>query len=261
MTELNLTPLLPLIETAHKADDIVWKGALHHIGPVTSVTPLHEGLAGITCCGLYQLYIGCIGLITLRMSPIMNTNLNRCLAEQIFAYQFDWRYPSTFGITLTDIDENSDKVAAIRRLVPYFFFDFIEGTNGYFVTSAPLREIGFIVNLTRHLCGSVNKEVVDLWLKRVIDRLKKVAPCHTFDQPILQDYPDRASWESAVRVIHGQPLPIEVLDLRSEPDPVQFASLASRQLSAIDPADNPLLKSPAELIVAGFISQPYRATS
>lgn len=79
MSALPVERLLPELVPATDVQDIVWKGALAHIGPRVKSTPLHGELQGITCCGLYLLYIGCVGLISKRMAPVMNTNLNRCL--------------------------------------------------------------------------------------------------------------------------------------------------------------------------------------
>lgn len=260
MSELAIAPLLPDIVPAADADAIVWKGSTTHLGPLTASTPLHEALSNTTSCGLYLLYIGCVGLISKRLATVMDTNLNRCLAEQIFAYQFDWRYPSTYGITLTDIDENPDKIAAIRRMAPYFFFDIIERTHGYFVSVPPIGDLGYVVNLTRHLCGRENKKAIDAWTKRLIERLDELAPRDVYELPVLQEFPTRAAWETAVRAIHGRPLPIEILDVDRELAPADLAPLAAAQLARIDPAQNRLLRPAAELLAAGFVGTPYRAT-
>lgn len=258
MSELNLEPLLPTIVPARDPDEIAWRGALAHIGPLTKSTWLHGELHNITSCGLYLLYIGCIGLISKRMAPIMNTNLNRCLAEQIFAYQFDWRYPATYGITLTDIDENPDKIAAIRRMVPYFFFDCIERTGGYFLSHLPVQDLGYVVNLTRHLCGRENKSMFDAWLTSVIKHLRLVARCESdVPLPVLQDYPDRLHWEAAVRKNHGRPLPIQALDFTTPRDAAELDALAACQLAGINSRENSLLKSPDALVAAGFEGVPY----
>lgn len=257
MSELSVGGHLPEIKPVTVAAQVVWRGSTAHIGPVAAATPLQGALLNKTCCGLYLLYIGCVGLITKRMVPIMNTNLNRCLTEQIFAYQFDWRYPSTYGITLTDIDENPDKIAAIRRLVPYFFFDFIERTNGYFLSQAPIADIGFVINLTRHLCGDENKRVVDGWIEGMVERLDKIAYCPNVVGPVLQDFESRSEWEAAVRVIHGQPLPVEVLDMSIKLDPRGFRDSALGQLRTIDPNVNSLLRREEELRALGFVGVPY----
>lgn len=76
-------------------------------------------------------------------------------------------------------------------------------------------------------------------------------------QSVLQDFPDRSA---AVRVIHGQPLPIEVLDVGHEPDRAGLAALAATQLASIDPTENPLHKPAADLVAGGFEGTPYRAT-
>lgn len=257
MSELPVARHLPEIQPVKDAAKVIWRGSTEHIGPVAAATPLQGALLNKTCCGLYLLYIGCVGLISKRMEPIMNTNLNRCLTEQIFAYQFDWRYPSTYGITLTDIDENPDKIAAIRRMVPYFFFDFIERTNGFFVSQAPIADIGFVVNFTRHLCGEENRPTVDGWIRRMIERLDEIAYCPIVVGPVLQDFPTRAEWEDVVKVIHGQPLPIEVLDMSLKVDRERFRDSALAQLRSIDPMVNSLLRPEEELLALGFDGVHY----
>lgn len=258
MTLLSPDRLMPDIIPAKNAGQIVWNGPLEHIGPVPEMTPLKQAMMGKTCCGLYLLYIGCIGFLTRRLAPVMNINLNRCLCEQIFAYQFDWRYAKPYGITLIDIEANPDKIAAIRRTIPYFFFTSIERTSGFFLSTAPVDEMAHIVNLTRHLCGAENKGVVDGWVEQMLVRLEDIAPCEEFDTPVLDDFDARADWEAAVRLIHGQPLPLELLDLRTDPSTLDLDGLAALRLESLVAADNPLLRPAAEVLALGMVGSPYR---
>ncbi len=258
MSAFDLDRLLPAIIPAKTADAIKWKGPLAHLGPVSANTPLKEALMGKTCCGLYLLYIGCVGLLSKRLVPVMNLRLNQCLAEQIYSYQFDWRYPSTYGITLSDIEANPDKIAAIRRTIPYFFFTAIKGTSGYFLSTAPVDELAFVVNLTRHLCGAENKAAVDDWVQGLLTRLDAVAPCDIYDTPDLQDYPTRDGWEAAVRKIHGVPLPLDLLDLAADPAAMDLPGLAATGLAGIDPTQNPLLR-PADALRDMGLRAPYLA--
>lgn len=247
---------VPELIALKDASSLVWKGPTAHIGPISDFTPLQKALSYTTSCGLYLLYIGCIGLMSRRMLPVMNLNLNAALAEQIFCYQFDWRYPKPFGITLADIEENPDRVLALRRTIPYFFFEAIRRTNGFFLSTSPVADVSFVVNLTRHVCGSENAATVDAWLKDFIERLGSIAPNATPTVPVLQDYPTRADWEREALRNHGHPLPLIVLDLTHSLEGSDLAALAGAEMRSIVPADNPLLQPPEVLQGLG-LTAPY----
>ena len=157
------------------------------------------------------------------------------------------------------VEANPDKIAAIRRTIPYFFFQLIKGTNGYFHSPPSISEIGFVMNMTRHLGGKENKAVIETWMKAMIERLDHVAAIAAEDDgPVLQDFETRSEWEQAVLAIHGRPLPIELLDPESKVDPLQFDQLACAALARIDPTENPLLVPVADLVAMGFTAAPYR---
>jgi hypothetical protein len=67
--------------------------------------------------------------------------------------------------------------------------------------------------------------------------------------------------EAAVRVIHGQPLPIEVLDLGRTLAPADLAPLAAAELATIDPEKSSPLTPAADLLAAGFAGTAYRTGS
>ncbi|MGL4237212.1 hypothetical protein [Tabrizicola sp.] len=247
-----LPELIPLTD----AEKMVWRGPTEHIGPVADFTPLQKELSYTTSCGLYLLYIGCTGLMSRRMVQVMNINLNNALSEQIFCYQFDWRYPKPFGITLADIEENPDRVLALRRTVPFFFFEAIRRSNGFFLSTSPVADIAFVVNLTRHVCGKENAITVDGWIKGFIDRLGEIAPNPNPTAPVLQEFPTRADWEREALRNHGTPLPLGVLDLRQSLAGADLATLAAEDMRKVVPADNPLLQPPEALVAQG-LAEPY----
>jgi hypothetical protein len=253
---LDAVRFVPELVTLKDANALIWSGPTEHIGPISDFTPLQRSLSYTTSCGLYLLYIGCISLISRRMLPVMNVNLNNALADQIFCYQFDWRYPKPFGITLADIEQNSDRVLALRRTIPFFFFEAIRRTNGFVLSSSPVADVSFVVNLTRHVCGPENATTVDTWLKGFIDRLGEIAANPDPTAPVLQDYPTRADWEKEALRNHGHPLPLVVLDLTQSTAGKDFAALAGEDMRKIIPAENPLLQ-PIEVLQAAGLQKPY----
>lgn len=92
----------------------------------------------------------------------------------------------------------------------------------------------------------------------MIARLKRIAPSENL-YPVLQEFPTRAAWEAAVRKNHGEPLPVDVLDVTVTIESTSFRPRAAKQLGAIDPSNNALLKSPDELKALGFVGRPYQA--
>lgn len=234
-----------------------WQGAIAHIGPVGQTTPLHEALLGKTNCALYMIYLGCVGFCHQRTAPVFDQRLNLLLMEQIFAYQFDGRYPKTFGITIDDVEDTEDKVRAVRRSIAFFFFEILERAPGGFLSERPIIDIAHMINLTRYLCGPTNAETVDGWIRAIIPRMNRIAPLTADHSPFIYDFPDRESWVIAVAETHGSPMPLEVLDLGIDLSGLDLPTLASAQLALIDPDQNQLLVPIADLIAEGFIGRPY----
>ncbi len=257
---LDAIPFLPKILPMSTLDfeSTLWKGALSHIGPVADLTPLQVALLKKTNCSLYMIYLGCVGLCHQRTASMFDQKLNLLLMEQIFAYQFDYRYVKTFGITIEDVDDTSDKIRAIRRSIAYFFFEILERAPSYFVSGRPVADVSFIINLTRFICGPVNRPTVDNWVRGIIGRMDVIAASTVIHSPYVDDFPDRLSWELAASETHGAPLPLEVLDLSLEMAGIDFSARAASQLATIDPSQNQLFVPVDELVAAGFVGTPYR---
>ena len=260
---LSAVPFLPKIHPMSLAEfaAMPWNGVTGHIGPVGQVTPLHAALLKKTNCALYMIYLGCVGLCHQRTMSVFDQRLNLLLMEQIFAYQFDGRYPKTFGITINDVDDANDKPRAVRRSIAYFFFELLERAPGGFLSERPIVDVGHMINLTRHLCGDANAGTVDDWIRGIVARMDVIAPSHVNHSPYIYDFPDRESWVATVTETHGTPLPLEALDLGTDLSGLDFAALATAQLALIDPSQNQLLVPPADLIAGGFAGQPYVRSS
>ncbi len=219
---------------------------------------MQVALLGKTNCALYLIYVGCVALCIKRTGPVLEQKLSRRVIEMAYAYQFDWRYPKLFGITIDDVENTADKVTAVRRSIAYFFFEIVEQASTYFTPDRPVSEVSFIINLTRHLCGAKHRRVVDQWVKGIIGRMDAIAPFSGHNEPSIYEYPDRTSWEAATRQTHGRPLPPEVLDLSRDLTGADLDAMASGWLHQIDPAANPLLQPPVEVLAKGFEGVPYR---
>jgi hypothetical protein len=234
-----------------------WAGVNAHVGPLADVTPLHAALLKKTNCALYMIYLGCVGLCHQRTETVFDQKLNVLLMEQIFAYQFDGRYPKTFGITIEDVDDTTDRGRAVRRSIAYFFFEILERAPGVFLSTRPVADIGFMINLTRHLCGPANAAIVDDWVRGIISRMDLLARSTVEHSPYVYHFPDRESWAEAAAETHGSPLPLEVLDLSRDPSSLDLSALATSELALIDPSQNQLLVPVADLIAEGFVGRPY----
>jgi hypothetical protein len=257
---LDVFRFLPAIEPMSPADlaSLEWKGALAHVGPLADMTPLQVALTEKTNCALYIICAGCVGLCLKRTANVIAPGTNIYLPEQIFAYQFDWRYPRVMVIDLDDIEDRKNRAAAIQQSIPYFFSDMVSRLPSFFLAESPFESTAFMINFTRHICGKANKKVVDRWVRQMIERLDVVAPQMEELSDSIFDYPSREEWEAAVRVIHGMPLPPEIMDTEWNCGSADLLALANGHLSAIDAIGNPLLVPPEVLIANGFSGHPYQ---
>lgn len=257
---LDILPHLPPIQPMRPGDidRFVWKGLTKHIGPTSDFTPLQKALLNKTNCALYMIYIGCVGFCSARTITALDQKMNNSLIEQIFCYQFDWRYPKLFGLPITMVDSSAERISAIRRSVAFYFFDIVERMPSFFNSNSPVADISFMINLARHFVGDENRAVFDAWVDMIIQRMDRIAPFGEHPSPKLSDYASREEWEATVRQVHGNPLPIAVLNPAFDPDGQDLNMLAISDLNSIDPTANPLLAPPDLLRERGFTGTPYR---
>lgn len=260
---LDVLPQLPKITPMGPGDidRLVWKGLTKHIGPTADFTPLQKALLNKTNCALYLIYIGCVGFCSARTVTALDQKINSCLVEQIFCYQFDWRYPKLFGLPITMVGTNAERTSAIRRSVAFYFFEIVERMPSFFNSNSPVADVSFMINLARHIIGSENQNVFDGWVGQMIERMDRIAAFDDHPSPKLSDYGSRDEWEETVRKVHGEPLPLEVLNPDFDPEGKDLRALAVAELNTIDPAGNPLLAPPNLLRERGFKGTPYRLAS
>jgi hypothetical protein len=249
----RLTPMGP-----GEIDRFVWKGLTKHIGPTADFTPLQKALLNKTNCALYMIYIGCVGLCSARTVTALDQKINTCLVEQIFCYQFDWRYPKPFGLPITMVDSGAERISAIRRSVAFYFFEIVERMPSFFNSNSPIADVSFMINLARHIVGAENQQVFDAWVEQMIQRMDQIAAFSEHPSPKLSDYGSRQEWEATVLKVHGAPLPLEVLNLAFDPTGKDLHGLAVAELNSINAAENPLLATPEQLKARGFTGTPYR---
>lgn len=213
-------------------------------------------LMRLTHCASYLVCIGSLGVALRRSHGLMDPKLKLLLAEALFAYQLDWRYPKSFGIVITDMDERPFALG-LRRAFAFEFFELLDRTPTYFSTHHPWSTASSIVVLTRYLLGK-QAAAYDAWLAALIKRLSKVATNPTPKASVsLRDYPSRKAWEAAVDVRHGRPLPLELLDLSREIPPEKtWPALVASTFARLSPKTNQLLQPHATLIKQG-LTKPY----
>jgi hypothetical protein len=221
---------------------------------------LRARLAPLTNCANYLICIGWLGVAARRSHVVIEPKLYLALPEMIFAYQLDWRYPKPFGITMTDLDEATPEVA-LRRAYSHAFFSQIARTPSFFLSGSAQPMASYMVTLTRHLLGK-QAAPYDAWLDAMIARLTKVAADPTPEaSSSIYDYPSREDWEAAVRVSHGQPLPLELLDVAAEaPSESDWPALVAATFARFSPETNPLLQPAAALVEKG-LATPYGASA
>lgn len=217
---------------------------------------LRARLAPLTNCASYLVCIGSLGFATRRSYDVVEPKLWLALSEAIFAYQLDWRYPKPFGITMTGLDEAAPD-AAFRRAYPYVFFNLIERSPSYFMSGSAQPAASYMVTLTQHLLGK-QAAVYEVWLDQLIMRLTEVAHDPAPDASrSIHAYPSREAWEAAVRVTHGLPLPLELLDVSTEmPSQKDWPALVAATFARLSPDTNPLLQPKVALIERG-LATPY----
>lgn len=253
---VHLPEIMPM--ASGEFEKMTWKGLLAHIGPKADFTPLQKSLLGKTNCALYTIYNGCVGFCIKRTISALDQRISRLLVEHIFCYQFDWRYAKTFGVTIDQVDDKKDRVTALRRSVAYYFFEIVESMPSFFQSNSPVAEVSFMINFTRHLLGEKNASVFDDWVATMIARMDRIAAFKETPSPSIYDYPSRDEWEATILRVHGEPLPLEVLNLDFDPAGKDLRALAVAELNSINAAENPLLAPPELLRERGFKGTPYR---
>jgi hypothetical protein len=217
---------------------------------------LRARLAPLTNCASYLVCIGSLGVASRRSHAVIEPKLMLALPEAIFAYQLDWRYPEPFGITMTELDEALPDVA-LRRAYAHAFFSMMERCPSYFLSGSAQPVASYMVTVTQHLLGK-RAAAYEAWLDKLIARLTEVA---TNPDPeassSIYDYPSREAWEATVRVRHGRPLPLELLDVSAEVPPEKdWPKLVAATFARFSPETNPLLQPMTAPIELG-LSTPY----
>ena len=221
---------------------------------------LRARLAPLTNCASYLVCIGSLGVAVQRSHAVIEPKLMRCLPEAIFAYQLDWRYPKPYGITMTGLDEATPDVA-LRRAYCHAFFELLEHSPSYFSSGSAQPVASYMVTLTRHLLGK-QAAPYDAWLDALIARLTAVAinPAPKASSSI-HDFPSREAWEASAHIRHGEPLPLELLDLSAEaPAAKDWPALVAATFARLSPETNPLLQPMAALVEKG-LATPYAAST
>src|SRR5262249_50139405 len=100
------------------------------------------------------------------------------------------------------------------------------------------REASYVAVLARHVLPATKP--FDAWLKPILSRLAAL-------------YPGIGVPDSL-----GTPVPREALDPAFDFRPEQTTDLLRAFLARLDPAQNPFLRTPAEMAQAGFKGTPYK---
>jgi hypothetical protein len=231
-----------------------WHGALAHIGPVETVTPLLDRLAGTTTCGPVALCAGVALWAGWRFHDVPEAVENLQLAEAALAHAVDWRYLK-WSLGFTAPDQPPERSASMQ--VGQFLREATDKDKFWDSYFQPVRQTFHAASIVRHVLSAPAREQFETWLERIADRIKTHHPKPDTPPRRVKTFPDKDAYIAYVAPHRGEPLPPEILDPEHDYHPRERAHLVERFLARLDPSTNPFLRTPEEMLALGFVGRPY----
>lgn len=237
--------------------DKEWKRTPDHLGP-HRYTPLRKSLEFKKSSALVALIGGSMIWAHVRLRGLIDTTILTNLAEALFCYEVDplylkpderYRfYPRTDGKPLQE---------AALMVYPWIFFERFFPYPRFWPVYPPIIEAARAIYLTEFIMPKRGKSY-GRWVEAAIGKLNTVVPfpdCRTepFAPGTAMDIIEAES-----RRAIGLPLGPSALAPGIEFDPGLNRGEVAALLAATDWSRNPLLRSPQDLVAAGFSGTPYR---
>lgn len=236
--------------------DFPWKGSLDHVGPMETVTPLLNRIAGKTGLAEVTLFAGVLEWGAWRLRGFVGPDPSLQLLEAAFAYQVDFRYANADAIVIP-VPESPPAESASRQLL-YLGRQIIYPEYFWMAYSTPVREVFHAIHLVRHILPKAAKKQFSDWLDVVINRLDSVAAVPEEEDRNEEDFNNPADYQVFLLRHHGEALPREILDPDVEYDHNRRKEFVERFLTKLDWQTNPYLRSPEEMLKLGFEGTPYK---
>jgi len=237
--------------------DFVWKGALNHIGPEQTVTPLWKQLSGVTMCAQVSLCAGILLWERWRLEGLAEVEHDQELAEASFAYCIDWRYTDqTAGPRGRPPDQPPATSAAMQ--VNLFMRRSLFHQDYWDSPDPPVQETFHSAHLVRHTMPNAGKKTFDDWLTAVASRLQSYHPKPKDRLPSFYTFESEALYDQAVAPYRGVPVPPQLLDPSFDYNPDDREALVAEFLAGLDPSRNRYLRTPEQMLELGFEGVPYQ---
>lgn len=233
-----------------------WKGANKHIGPVQTVTPLVELLAGKTTFGTVSLMSGVIAWAAARLRPFTDVSYLDDLFDATFAWQHDWRYLKPKADPRGEPDQPPEVSAAMVLRGTYLLA--ICRPISWRSFYQPVMEASHLVNVTEFILPKDAKSAFKDWLITISDRLDEIAEVPDLEEPDIDDFDTVEDYREYCRPMRGVPLPPVVLEPSTDIAATDLTGEADAFLAGLNPAANRYLHSPEDMLASGFEGQPYR---
>lgn len=234
-----------------------WTGALDHIGPVQTITPLMEMIGGKTTCGTVTLMSGVMLWGAERLRPFTPVDYLEEIAEAIFAWQHDWRYVDFFAGVPGKSPNGPPALSAAMMLRQLFLLSISEPEDWHSFYQ-PIMKASHMINITEFILPASAKEPFQGWLRAISNRLDQIAEIPDIKKPVYSEFQSEEAFDAYCAPRRGGPIPPVVFDLSVD---INALDLAQAFVATLDHTQNRYLRSPQQMIELGFVGTPYESAA
>lgn len=236
-----------------------WQGALDHIGPVQTVTPLVDRLSGKTTCATVAMIAGVVTWGAARLRPFTDTGFLYELAEASFAWQFDWRYLDTEVEPKGKPADQPVEVSA-PMVLRSFVRKSIRGEKPWHSFYQPTMELFHMSSGVSFILPPDLRDIFEDWLVQTSDRLDALCAAPNLEVPDFADFENKQAYRDYCAPRRGAPVPMLALDPTIAIEADGLSDRALEELRKLDPRANRYLRTAEQMAALGFDGQPYGAT-
>lgn len=237
--------------------DVVWQGALSHIGPVETVNKMFNLIGYKTTCGMLTQSAGIISWGAWRLHGHVDVTILLQMVEATFAFQVHPNYVNADGAP-TKAPKDEPVAESASGELQELLWEGIDAESWWHDYYQPHDSAFHSAYLVKYILPKNKKKIFSKWLEGMLARIKEVAP-KPDEEPIENE--DELSMEERVAYYArhwGESLPPQVLDLDFDYQPEMREKLVDKFLSELDWQENPFLRSPDEMKKLGFKGMPYK---